>query len=279
MAKETLRERLTRDGYTSREIEAMLISGKVLVNQEVVTSGARRLDVKDDVQLVDKSRYPARSAYKLLGALRDMRAKFSNLHPIVKERICLDLGASHGGFTRVLLDEGARHVYALDVAYGILDYSLRQDERVTPLERTNVRDLSIDLFSEEHRNQLKKDRKASGEDLVENPLSDLSEVDDLFVVCDLSFISLLTAMKTLVDFGKKESISFEGIFLLKPQFEASDKTEKGIIKNDTVREEIILDVLNKLESLGVKILHRSPSRLKGNKGNLEETVYCRFDYR
>ncbi len=128
-------------------------------------------------------------------------------------RTCIDLGASHGGFVRVLLDAGAAHVFAVDVAYGILDYPLRIDPRVTAIERSNVRNLDPAWFGE------------------------LPE--QIVVTCDVSFMSIrtvLTALKRLLGFGER---TMEGLFLLKPQFEDSKSTEKGILKDEGRRSEII----------------------------------------
>ena len=90
-----------------------------------------------------KGKYPSRAAFKLTGAVADF-----NLADRIRGRVCLDLGAAHGGFSRVLLENGARRVYALDVAYGIFDYSLRMDKRVVVLERRNVRRIAHDWFEE-----------------------------------------------------------------------------------------------------------------------------------
>ncbi|MBL8021872.1 MAG: hypothetical protein JNM27_19515 [Leptospirales bacterium] len=148
----------------------------------------------------------------------------------IKGAVCIDLGSSHGGFARTLLENEAKRVYCVDVAYGILDYTLRIDPRVKPLERKNARNLDVSWFP----------------DLMEG-----NEAERVYFTCDLSFISLRTVLSSVVQFLNASSLNhMDGIFLVKPQFEDSRSTEKGILRDDAVREAIIERTAKAAEELG-----------------------------
>ncbi len=247
MARRTLRERLRLEGYEDRTIDAILLTGRVRIRGEVEKSGAKRI-ADDETVTVTESESTINRAYKKLdGAIERIETD-------VTGRVCVDLGASHGGFTKCLLDRGASRVYAVDVAYGILDYSLRKDSRVVVLERTNARDINKNWFLPD----------------------DIGSGEDLFITGDLSFISLVTVLRSLADFFKTEKIKMEGLLLLKPQFEASHLTERGIIRDDRVRESIVSKTTAKIEELGYKIHAVIPSSLTGTRGNQEYLVSLEF---
>lgn len=157
----------------------------------------------------------------------------------VKGKVCIDIGASTGGFTDCLLKQGASKVYAVDVGYGQLDYSLRDDERVINMERTNVRNLTGDDFS------LKPE----------------------FIVIDVSFIGLSMVLPVACNFIEEGQI----LCLVKPQFEAGkEKVGKGgIVKDKEVHKEVISSLVKKGSELKLSSLGLTWSPVKGAKGNIE----------
>jgi 23S rRNA (cytidine1920-2'-O)/16S rRNA (cytidine1409-2'-O)-methyltransferase len=162
----------------------------------------------------------------------------------LKDKVCMDIGASTGGFTDCMLQNGARKVYAIDVGYGQLDYKLRTDERVVNLEKTNVRYLDYNLITE--------------------------GID--FISIDVSFISL-----NLIFPVAKEVLNDDGkiICLVKPQFEAGrDQVGKnGIIRDKTVHAQVIEKVLIYAEENGLYPMGVTYSPVKGAKGNIEYLMY------
>lgn len=242
----SLLERVIELGYPAREARALIIAGRVLVNGERETRAGYQPALEAPIEVRPSRRYPSRAAEKLSGAIED-------LHPEIAARPCLDLGAAHGGFTAVLLEYGARRVYAVDVSYGILAFELRQDPRVVALERLHVRDLRPEHFA----------------------IEDLNQAPGLFIVCDLSFISIrhaLQAMKRL-HAESKASCAWRGLFLVKPQFEDSAATEGGVLRDAARREEAIVAVIAAAEQLGFRLLGRAKSRLSGASGNVEEFLH------
>ena len=201
----------------------------------------------------------SRAGNKLIYTLNILQRKF-NLNLI--NRICLDLGSSHGGFVEVLLLNNVKHVYSVDVAYGILDYKLRKNEKVIVYEKTNLKDLNINWFNENDKELL----------LNEN---DLFIKEKLFITCDVSFISVKTVLTVLDNFVRLNSIEFEALILIKPQFEASNLTIKGIITDIKVRKNIIRSVIQKAKSFNYKIEKLIPVKPKGKKGNQEYMMYIK----
>ncbi len=158
-------------------------------------------------------------------------------------RICADLGASTGGFTDCLLQRGAARVYAIDVGYGQLDWSLRSDERVVVMERTNARHLE-----------------------------GLPEAPDL-VVGDLSFISLRLILPAIQKIGAPGA---EAVLLIKPQFEAGPEglRKGGVVRDDSTRAEAIARVVEDARQQGFDVRGTVPSPIAGARsGNVEELVH------
>lgn len=244
--KARLDAELVRRGLArSREHAGSLISdGKVTVRGMVAAKSATGVDA--DVSIVvrsgDDPGWASRGAYKLLGALR----AFEPGGLSVRGLRCLDAGASTGGFTDVLLREGAREVVAADVGRGLLDWRLRTDERVTVLERTNVREL---------------DAEAIG-----GPAE--------LVVADLSFISLRLVLPALA------ACAAAGASLLpmiKPQFEVGRNRlgSGGVVRDAGLREEALLEVLTAGEKLGLRAHGAVASPLPGPAGNVEYFAWLR----
>ena len=248
MPRRSLLEILNERGHANAA--GLILAGRVRVNGERETRSG--VPVADDalVEVLAGREYPGRGAHKLLGALQVAGENA----PDLKGRICVDLGASHGGFTRVLLEKGAARVYAIDVAYGILEYELRRDARVVALEKHNARHLSAQWFAPE-------DLAAAAGD-----------ARGLFVTGDLSFISSRPVLAALAEFRKVAMPPLprlEIFLLIKPQFERSSATEGGVIKDEGEREQILNEVRERAAELGYRTLATIPSPLAGAKGNRE----------
>ena len=243
--KERLDKYLTDLGYfeTKSKASAAILAGHVKINDEYITKAGFQINPSKEYDIVVKSMpYVSRGGFKLKKALDAFN--FS-----VKDRICFDAGASTGGFTDCLLQNGAKFVYAVDVGYGQLDWKIRSDNHVKTIERTNLKICQFsDIYSENE------------------PLADL-------LVSDLSFISLT---KVLENLKKLLNPDFhEMICLIKPQFEAGkEKVEKGgVVKDKKVHKEVIENVINFARTLDYSIQGLTYSSIKGPSGNIEYLVW------
>jgi 23S rRNA (cytidine1920-2'-O)/16S rRNA (cytidine1409-2'-O)-methyltransferase len=213
---------------------ASVLAGEVRLgpgNQRAAKPGQM---VAADVSIaVDEApRFVSRGGIKLANALDALGLD-------VTGRTALDAGASTGGFTDALLQRGAEHVIAVDVAYGELDWGLRNDERVTVLERTNVRSLSP---------------------------GDLPRVPDL-LVADLSFISLRKVLPALLGCMAP---AFDGLVMVKPQFEVGrERVGGGVVRDPAERRWALVAVASAAQDLGASVLRFASSGLPGPKGNQE----------
>jgi 23S rRNA (cytidine1920-2'-O)/16S rRNA (cytidine1409-2'-O)-methyltransferase len=217
---------------------AMILAGEVLLDG--ARAGKAGAQVGHDAQIEiarRRQKYVSRGGYKLEGALEDFSITPKNL-------VCLDIGASHGGFTDCLLGHGATRVYAVDVNVEQLDWKLRQDPRVMRIKR-NARELALE---------------------------DIPELVDL-VVIDVSFIS---ARKVIAPASTLAQPGAHFLILVKPQFELPrEKVGRGgIVKDSTLHEQAILAVRQHLESIGLEFLDVRPSRLPGAEGNQEYFVHA-----
>ncbi len=204
-----------------------------------------------------KSPYPSRAAYKLKNGIDFFRKD----HLIsLEDRVCMDFGCAHGGFSQVLLEEGARRVYAVDVTYGMLDYKLRIDKRIITLERHNLRNVATDWLKQE--------------DVAF--LQETKETNKLFVTSDASFISAQTVLTSLEKFRRDYAIRLEALILIKPQFESSKETDHGIIRSPKLREKIVASVEKKAKQIGFSILGKTPVLPRGIHGNQEYMLYVHF---
>lgn len=235
---------LVRRGLArSREQAGQLIEeGRVTVGGQVAGKAATQVDTASAIVVTaspDGPDYVSRGAHKLLGALE----AFTALE--VKGRRCLDAGASTGGFTDVLLRNGAAHVLAVDVGYGQLAWSLRTDERVTVMERVNVRDLTPELLEGEA---------------------------PTLVVGDLSFISLRLVLPALV-LCAAELADF--VMLVKPQFEVGKERvgAGGVVRDPELRAQAVRDVARKARELGLSVRGVTASPLPGPSGNVEYLLW------
>ncbi len=208
------------------------------VDGERVLKAGQMVDESVELVVSGGSRYVSRGGVKLENAL----AAFPGL--VVKGRRCLDAGASTGGFTDCLLQHGAAHVVAVDVAYGEFHWRLRNDERVTLIERRNVRELTR---------------------------GELPYAPDLVVV-DLSFISLEKALPALVACA---SADFDMLALVKPQFEVGRERvgKGGVVRDAAGRRDAIAAVAAAGERLGMTVNGVASSDLPGPAGNRESFVW------
>ena len=218
--------------------EALILSGTVRVGDRVVTKAGSRI-APDEPLFVEKGDlFVSRAGEKLDAALDQFGIETYG-------RSCLDAGASTGGFTDVLLQRGAERVLSVDVGYGQFAYSLRNDPRVTVMERTNV-------------------RRLSGGDLPFGP--------DL-LVADLSFISLAVALESL--FTTTPSLR-EAVLLVKPQFEAGPEAvgRGGLVRDPEVHAAVILDVAESFEKFAFGAVGVARGAVAGRKsGNVEYPVH------
>lgn len=227
------------------EAKRLIMAGKVRVcgnqagqGQEVSKPGSQ-LSGDCELILLKGQRFVSRGGEKLLSALEYFQIP-------VQDWVALDVGASSGGFTDCLLQYGAARVYALDVGYGQLDWSLRSDPRVHSLERVNIRYAAQDL---------------------------LPEFVDLAVV-DCSFISLRQVLPASLQFLRPKGLL---LALVKPQFELGrGRTDKGVVRSPSLQEEAVQNVCAfASQELGLECLGQVEAGLKGPKGNQEYFVLCR----
>ncbi len=239
-------ELVRRGQARSREHAASLIdAGRVRVNGQVATKPATGVTtdvaivVQEDASTPD---YVSRGGHKLAGAL----AAFVPQGLEVRGRRCLDAGASTGGFTDVLLRSGASRVLAVDVGYGQLAWALRSDDRVEVHDRTNVRDLSLDVVGE--------------------------PVD--VVVGDLSFISLNLVLDALVGVC---SPAADLVLMVKPQFEVGKERvgKGGVVRDPELRAEAVNDIAAAAARRGWGVQGVTTSPLPGPSGNVEFFLWVR----
>lgn len=226
----------------SREkAKRLIMAGQVFIEQgngeQLLDKPGRNLDPDAEFRVREPDRFVSRGGHKLLTAI-----EYFNIY--IQGKICLDVGASTGGFTDCLLQHGAEKVYALDVGYGQLHWRLRQDKRVINLENINIRTSSPDLLPE--------------------------QVD--LVTVDCSFISLGLVLPEAVKFLSQGGFV---IALVKPQFEVGQgKTVKGVVRSQSLIRETVDNVISKSESkLGLEFMGHVASSIKGPKGNQEYLIY------
>ncbi|MEI0702498.1 TlyA family RNA methyltransferase [Brachyspira intermedia] len=224
------------EGYTESRAKAqdIILAGCVFVNGVKVTSKAYKIKDTDNIEVVQNIKYVSRAGEKLEKAFLEFGISVEN-------KICLDIGASTGGFTDCLLKYGAKKVYALDVGHNQLVYKLRNDSRVISIEDFNAKDIKRWMFNDE-----------------------IPSV----VVSDVSFISISKIAPII--FKELNDLEF-WVTLIKPQFEAErgDVSKGGIIRDDTLREKILNNAISRIVEIGFKEVSRTVSPIKGAKGNIE----------
>lgn len=224
----------------SREkAQALVMSGVVYIGENKVDKASAQVTPEDELIVRQTGTgYVSRGALKLEKGLAVFGVE-------AKDRVAMDLGASTGGFTDVLLQNGAAHVYAIDVGYGQLDWKLRNDPRVTAMERTNARYLTAD-------------------DLPLRPT---------LGVMDVSFISITKILPAAAAIMGENG---EFISLIKPQFEAGrDRVgKKGVVRDAQVHLDVVKEILHFIDAdMGWTAQNLSFSPIKGPEGNIEFLVH------
>ncbi|MEA4923934.1 MAG: TlyA family RNA methyltransferase [Syntrophomonadaceae bacterium] len=242
MAKVRLDSLLYAQGLAdSREkARAMILAGEVMVNGSRIDKPGTKFEEDVRLQLEPRaSKYVSRGGFKLEGAIADFQVDMAG-------KVVLDIGASTGGYTDCALQNGAARVFALDVGYGQLAWSLRNDPRVKVIERTNIRYYTP---------------------------AELGEPVDL-ITMDVSFISTRLIFPVIANLLKDEG---EIICLIKPQFEAGkDKVgKKGVVRDPAVHREVLLNCINGAGLTGLNCVGLSFSHIKGPQGNIEYFIHLK----
>ncbi len=241
MIKERIDKLLFEKGLAaSRErVRAMIMEGKVKVNGQPVSKAGEMVGIDSQIEIKGEDMpYVSRGGLKLEAAIKYFEIS-------VLDKVAMDVGSSTGGFTDVMLQQGTRKVYCIDVGYGQLAWKLRQDPRVVLLERTNIRHLEMDR---------------------------IPETIDIATI-DVSFISLNKVVPKVLEF-----LAADGkiVALIKPQFEVGKgEVGKGGIVRDAVKRQTAVDrVKSELEALGLYINGIIESPILGQKGNVEYLIHC-----
>ena len=221
--------------------QALILAGKVRLNGEVESKAGTQVDPEAMIEILEPDHpWVSRGALKLVAALDEFDISPEGID-------CLDVGASTGGFTDVLLARGARRVIALDVGRGQLDWRLRNDSRVIVLEGVNARHLDAETL----------------------PFT------AALATVDVSFISLRLVVPSLLPHLASEALL---VCLVKPQFEAGrDQVGKGgIVRDESIRRETIDSTVDAIKELGLESVGLIESPIRGQKGNLEELAVFRL---
>ena len=226
----------------SRErAKAMIMAGKVMVNQIRVDKPGTQVNENVSITLKeDNNPFVSRGGLKLKQAL--------DILPVsVKDCLCLDIGASTGGFTDCLLQYGAKKVFAVDVGYGQFDWQLRQNPKVVVIERTNIRHMPYEVINE--------------------------KLD--VIVADTSFISLKVVIPSAEKFMRNHTLI---LALIKPQFEAGKKYvgKGGVVKDPKIRQKVIQELEIFFKQRGYRVNDVVPSPILGPKGNKEYIISLNF---
>lgn len=220
--------------------QSMIMAGNVFVDNQKADKAGLMIKGSEKIEVRGKAlKYVSRGGLKLEKALEVFGID-------VKDKVCMDIGASTGGFTDCMLKNGAKKVFAVDVGYGQLAWSLRQNEKVINMERTNVRYITFE---------------------------DIGERLDFFSV-DVAFISLRQVLPVAFELLKDNG---EGVCLIKPQFEAGrDKVgKKGVVRDINVHKEVVKKVLEFTEEIGFCVTAVDFSPIRGPEGNIEYLMYIK----
>lgn len=232
---------LTNNDYfeTREKARVAIMEGKVFVNNQKEDKPGTM--IKEDAQVEfrgEKLKYVSRGGYKLEKAVNVFDIK-------LEDKVCIDIGASTGGFTDVMLQNGAKKVYAIDCGTNQLDYRLRTDDRVVPMENTNARYLT--------------------KENIDNSLID-------FVTVDVSFISLDKIIGVVYEVLKENG---DAVLLIKPQFEAGKElVEKGgVVRSKKTHISVIKKVIETCKNNNFAIMGLDYSPIKGPAGNIEYLIH------
>ncbi|MBE6053542.1 MAG: TlyA family RNA methyltransferase [Clostridium sartagoforme] len=229
--------------FTSRErAKTSIMAGKIFVDGQRVDKAGEK--VSTEAEIVFKGQeipYVSRGGLKLEKAMKEFGI-------VLNDKVCMDIGASTGGFTDCMLQNGAKKVFSIDVGYGQFAWKLRTDPRVVCMERTNIRYVTPDKIGEE---------------------ADFASID-------VSFISLKKIMPATINLLSETG---EVVALIKPQFEAGKEKvgKKGVVRDINVHKEVVNSIVDYLYSENLNILSLSYSPIKGPEGNIEYLVYFTKD--
>lgn len=227
--------------YEDLKLESITLARALIMEGRVMAGDRKILRASETVREGDVLRvrgelnpFVSRGAHKLKKALEVFKID-------LKDRVCVDVGSSTGGFTDVMLRYGAQRVYAVDVGYNLLDYRLRSDPRVVSMERTNARFLKPEDF----------------------------DVRPSFGATDVSFISLKAVLPAALTVLEGEGRCF--VALVKPQFEAdkADVGEKGVVRERRVHVQVLRDITAFVPTLGWRVAGLDYSPIRGPEGNIE----------
>lgn len=249
--KERLDKILVSEGFVkSRELaRAFVIEGKVFVNGIKIVKPGTLVDVNSVISIEsEKMPYVSRGGLKLESVL-----EYFNVD--VNDKVIMDIGSSTGGFTDCVLKRGARKVFCIDVGYGQLDWSLRNNPRVFLMERTNARYLD-EIIAKRFAEKGKK----GIEELIDKNID--------IIVIDVSFISITKILPSIAGFLKQNGLT---IALVKPQFEVGkgEVGKGGIVRDEEKRMRVVKEVLESLKKIGLETSGIFQSPIKGQKGNIE----------
>ncbi len=221
--------------------QAIIMAGQVFVEGKKIDKSG--FNINHDAEIEIKKLGPdwvSRGALKLIKALDENNIKVNN-------KICIDLGSSTGGFTDVLIQKGAKKIYAVDVGTNQLHEKLKKNNKVISLEKTNAKYITKELIR----------------DFIE------------IMVCDVSFISLKKVIAPNLNLLKKRSTI---IALIKPQFESNkNETKKGVVRDSKIHERVCKDIKIWFETkCNCKVLNIIESPIKGPKGNLEFLITAKY---
>ena len=219
----------------SRErAQAAIMEGRVFLGEKRINKPSELIGENEILTIKNAEKeYVSRGALKLEKAIRVFGAD-------VSDRVIMDIGASTGGFTDVCLRNGARHVYSIDVGYGQLDWKLRNDPRVTVMERTNARFLTADMFPDH----------------------------PTVTVMDVSFISVRLIIPVAAGIMGDQGVFYT---LIKPQFEAGRESvgKNGVVRNPETHKSVLNDIIRFTEETGWHVISIDYSPITGPKGNIE----------
>ena len=225
--------------------KALILAGTVLVNGQKVTKAGQKYLVESKIELLKQGHdFVSRGGLKIEHAINHFKVD-------IKDKVCMDIGVSTGGFTDCLLKREAKHVVAVDVGYGQIAYKLRTDPRISLFERTNIRYFDINE--------------------VDNNFSKIK----LFVI-DVSFISLKLIFPLFKDLTTEKE--FEALCLVKPQFELSKEevAKGGIVKDEALRQKALNQCIAAAESEQLICMGSTLSPIQGAKGNYEYLIHLKY---
>lgn len=237
--KERLDNYLVQNGiFISRQKAKYAVNnGNVYVNGNIETKVSKMIGIKDKVEIKGNLLpYVSRGGLKLEKAIKEFKI-------LLTDKVCIDIGASTGGFTDCMLQNGASIVYAIDVGTNQLDDKLKNNEKVVNMEQTNIKDLKQE---------------------------DIVQAD--FIGTDVSFISITQVLPKIYELLK---IKGKAVILIKPQFEAGPQSlnKNGVVKDVKVHKKVILNIILLANKLGFNILDLNYSPIKGPAGNIEYLLY------